>query len=333
MADSNQDKKPSALPLLAGGAVFLGIAVFLGWGAWEATHPAPVPLQGMVDARTVAVSAKIPGRLSRVMVREGDTVGAGDPVAQIAIPELEAKLAQVKAQEAAARAKEELAMTGSRIQEKEAARADWERARAGLTLAEKSYARVSALYKEGLIAAQRHDEVKAQLTAARKLVEAAAAKLSAVEEGARSEDKAAAKALVAQAAGGVSEVSSLAGESTVKSPVAGEVTRIVMEEGEIAPAGFPLVLVTDLSDRWVVFNVRENELPGIEMGTKLTGWLPALDKRVTLKVTWINPRGEYATWRATRQSSGYDVRTFEVRARAEEDLPAMRPGMTVVVER
>ena len=224
-------------------------------------------------------------------------------------------------------------MTGSRIQEKEAARADWERARAGLTLAEKSYARVSALYKEGLIAAQRHDEVKAQLTAARKLVEAAAAKLSAVEEGARSEDKAAARALVAQAAGGVSEVSSLAGESTVKSPVAGEVTRIVMEEGEIAPAGFPLVLVTDLSDRWVVFNVRETELPGIEMGTKLTGWLPALDKRVTLKVTWINPRGEYATWRATRQSSGYDVRTFEVRARAEEDLPAMRPGMTVVVER
>ncbi|MBP3438933.1 MAG: efflux RND transporter periplasmic adaptor subunit [Sutterella sp.] len=333
MSDSNQDKNPSALPLLAGGAVFLGIAVFLGWGAWEATHPAPVPLQGMVDARTVAVSAKIPGRLSRVMVREGDTVRAGDAVAEIAIPELEAKLAQVKAQEAAAKAKEELAMTGSRVQEKEAARADWERARAGLTLAEKSYARVSALYKEGLIAAQRHDEVKAQLTAARKLVEAAAAKLSAVEEGARSEDKAAAKALVAQAAGGVSEVSSLAGESTVKSPVAGEVTRIVMEEGEIAPAGFPLVLVTDLSDRWVVFNVRETELPGIEMGTKLTGWLPALDKRVTLKVTWINPRGEYATWRATRQSSGYDVRTFEVRARAEEDLPAMRPGMTVVVER
>ena len=333
MSDSNQDKKPSALPLLAGGAVFLGIAVFLGWGAWEATHPSPVPLQGMVDARTVAVSAKIPGRLSRVMVREGDTVKAGDAVAEIAIPELEAKLAQVKAQEAAAKAKEELAMTGSRVQEKEAARADWERARAGLTLAEKSYARVSALYKEGLIAAQRHDEVKAQLTAARKLVEAAAAKLSAVEEGARSEDKAAAKALVAQAAGGVSEVSSLAGESTVKSPVAGEVTRIVMEEGEIAPAGFPLVLVTDLSDRWVVFNVRETELPGIEMGTKLTGWLPALDKRVTLKVTWINPRGEYATWRATRQSSGYDVRTFEVRARAEEDLPAMRPGMTVVVER
>lgn len=333
MSDSNQDKKPSALPLLAGGAVFLGIAVFLGWGAWEATHPAPVPLQGMVDARTVAVSAKIPGRLSRVMVREGDTVRAGDAVAEIAIPELEAKLAQVKAQEAAAKAKEELAMTGSRVQEKEAARADWERARAGLTLAEKSYARVSALYKEGLIAAQRHDEVKAQLTAARKLVEAAAAKLSAVEEGARSEDKAAAKALVAQAAGGVSEVSSLAGESTVKSPVAGEVTRIVMEEGEIAPAGFPLVLVTDLSDRWVVFNVRETELPGIEMGTKLTGWLPALGKRVTLKVTWINPRGEYATWRATRQSSGYDVRTFEVRARAEEDLPAMRPGMTVVVER
>lgn len=333
MSETLQDKKPSALPLLAGGVVFLGIAVFLGWGAWEASHPAPVPLQGMVDARTIAVSAKIPGRLARVTVHEGETVKPGDAVAEIAIPEIEAKLAQVKAQEAAAKAREDLAMTGARVQEKEAARAERERALAGLELAQKSYARVDALYKEGLVAAQHHDEVKAQLTAAKKLVDAATAKLSAVEEGARAEDKAAAKALVAQAAGGVSEVSSLAGESLVKSPVAGEVTRIVMQEGEIAPAGFPLILVTDLADKWVVFNIRETELPGIEMGTTLTGYLPALDQRVKLKVTWINPRGEYATWRATRQSSGYDVRTFEVRARADEDIPAMRPGMTVVVER
>ena len=190
-----------------------------------------------------------------------------------------------------------------------------------------------ALYKEGLIAAQRHDEAFAQMTAAKKLTAAAAAKMSAVDEGARVEDKAAAKALVAQAQGGVNEVTSLVGESDVKSPVNGEVTRIVMEEGEVAPAGFPLVLVTDLSDRWVVFNIREDELPGIEVGTEMKAYIPAVDRPVTLKVNWINPRGEYAVWRATRQSTGYDLRTFEVRARPTEDIPALRPGMTVIVER
>ena len=155
------------------------------------------------------------------------------------------------------------------------------------------------------------------------MTEAAAAKLSAVDEGARVEDKTAAKALVDQARGGVSEVSSLASESIVKAPAA----------GEVAPAGFPLVLVTDLSDKWVVFNIREDELPGVEVGTVLKGFIPAVNRTVDLKVNWINPRGEYAVWRATRQSTGYDLRTFEVRARPVEELPALRPGMTVIVER
>lgn len=327
-------KRPaSSVPLLVGSAFFAGIAAFLGWGVWEATHPAPVPLQGMVDARTISISAKVPGRLAELKVREGDVLKAGDTVAVIAIPEIEAKLVQVKAQERAAQARENLANTGARVQEKDAARADWERAKAALALASKTYERVDALYREGLIPAQRHDEATAQLAAARKVTEAAAAKLSAVNEGARVEDKTAAKALVDQARGGVSEVSSLASESIVKAPAAGEVTRIVMEEGEVAPAGFPLVLVTDLSDKWVVFNIREDELPGVEVGTVLKGFIPAVNRTVDLKVNWINPRGEYAVWRATRQSTGYDLRTFEVRARPVEELPALRPGMTVIVER
>mgnify|MGYP000340924905 CR=1 FL=1 len=143
-------KRPaSSVPLLVGGAFFAGIAAFLGWGVWEATHPAPVPLQGMVDARTISVSAKVPGRLAELKVREGDVLKAGDTVAVIAIPEIEAKLVQVKAQERAAQAREDLANTGARVQEKDAARADWERAKAALTLASKTYERVDALYREG----------------------------------------------------------------------------------------------------------------------------------------------------------------------------------------
>ena len=165
-------KRPaSSVPLLVGGAFFAGIAAFLGWGVWEATHPAPVPLQGMVDARTISVSAKVPGRLAELKVREGDVLKAGDTVAVIAIPEIEAKLVQVKAQERAAQAREDLANTGARVQEKDAARADWERAKAALTLASKTYERVDALYREGLIPAQRHDEATAQLAAARKVTE------------------------------------------------------------------------------------------------------------------------------------------------------------------
>ncbi len=328
----NSLSSPSKTPLVIGSVVTLGILGFIGWGIWQSLHPAPVPLQGMVDATTVSVSAKIPGRLVRLNVHEGDVVKPGDLVAEIAIPEISAKLAQVRAQEQAAQAKEDMANTGARIQEKEAAEADYERARAALTLAQKSFNRVDALYREGLISAQRHDEVSAQLAAAREITTAAAAKLSAVREGARKEEKAAAKALVAQAAGGVSEVESLAGEGLVKSPVAGEVTRLVMQTGEVIPAGFPIIMLTDLNDQWVTFNVREEELASLSKGTKLNAWLPALKRNVTLEVYWLNPRGSYATWRATRQNSGYDLRSFEVRARPTAPVEGMRPGMSAIVD-
>ena len=173
----------------------------------------------------------------------------------------------------------------------------------------------------------------AQRESAEKLVAAAEAKVSALEDGARRQEKTAAEALARQAAGGVEEASSLASEADIRSPASGEVTRVVLHEGEIAPAGFPVVLVTNLEDSWATFNVREDELPGMEVGKEFAARVPALGKNVSFRVYWINPRGDYAVWRATRQSSGYDIRTFEVRARPVEKTEGLRPGMTVIIDR
>ncbi|HUK22769.1 MAG TPA: hypothetical protein VLV45_14595, partial [Gemmatimonadales bacterium] len=85
---------------------------------------------------------------------------------------------------------------------------------------------------------------------------------------------------------------------------------------------------------WAVFNLREDELAAIKIGSKMTGKVPALGNRVVaFSVYYISPKGEYATWRATRQSSGYDIKTFEVRARPVEKVDGLRPGMSVLVER
>lgn len=332
-ASSAPAKRSSFLPAAIGLAVLAAAAGFIGWGLWKALTPAEPPLQGMMDARTISVAAKIPGRIAAVHVREGDAVRAGDAVVKIAIPEIEAKLEQAQALERAAESRAQLTDEGPRRQQIEAAKADLARARAGLTLAEASWRRVKALFDEGFVPAQKLDEASAAKRSAAGLVKAAEAQLSALEEGARPLEKDAAAALAAQAAGGVAEAASLAGESDVKSPVAGEVTRIVMHEGEVAPAGFPLVLVTQLDDQWAVFNLREDELRHIRVGTVFKAYLPALDRSASFRIYWINPRGDYAVWRATRQSSGYDLRTFEVRARPLEDVKGLRPGMTVVLDR
>ncbi len=330
---TKSEARPGQIPALIGGVCLLGMSIFVGWGAWKASHPDPVPLQGMVDATTIAVGAKVPGRVLSVDVEEGQSVKAGDIVAHLNLPEIDAKLAQVQAQEAAAKAREELAEVGPRSQEKEAARADLARAVAALEFARSSFNRMESLYKEGLIPAQQFDEVKAKYRAASELVVAAKAKVSALDEGARSEDKAAAKALVAQAASGVAEVQSLVNEAAIKAPMDGEINKIVMKAGEIVPPGYPVVMLTNLKDVWATFNVREDLLPELKKGTEIRGFLPALNKTITWKVEWINARGEYAVWRATRQNSGYDLRTFEVRVRPMEAVEGLRPGMSVIVER
>lgn len=323
---------PNHLPTVIGGVVLVGVLAFIIWGVVESLNPPKVPIEGFMDAKTVSVAAKVPGRIDVIDVREGDQITKDQVVAHLKLPELRAQLSSAQAAERAAQAKSDLAQIGPRAQQITAAQADLNRALAGQTLAQTSYDRIESLFKDGFVSAQRRDEVYAQLQNAKGQVKAAQAQLSALKEGVRLQDKEAAQALVAQAAGGVAASQSLVDEAQVKSPIAGEVTRIVFNEGEIAPAGFPLVLVTNLKDQWAVFNVREDLLKDLQVGQNIAVYIPALNQHTTFKIYWVNPRGDYATWRATRQTTGYDLRTFEVRARPTQAVPGLRPGMSVVID-
>lgn len=327
---SEKKQFPLKVVAIAAGLALVGA---IATGLWMAANPPKAPLQGQADARVIEVAPKIAGRIAQVLVSEGDTVKAGDILARIDIPELNAKLEQVKAQETAAQAKARLVDEGARKEQIAAAKAQYERALAGETLAQKTFKRVDTLFKEGLVSAQKHDEAKAGLDNARNLMRAAKSQYEMAETGAREDEKVAAQALARQAQEGVAEVQSLSNEAQLKAPRAGEVSRIVLHAGEVTPAGFPLVTLIDHSDKWVTFNIREDELAGISVGTVLKARIPALDKTCDFKVYWMSPRADYATWRSTRQSTGYDVRTFEVRARSTEELKDLRPGMSVLVDR
>lgn len=326
------DNKHLPLKVLAVGA---GIVVcgLISSGLWMASHPPAAPLQGQVEARIIEVAPKIAGRIAAVHVREGDTVRAGDLLADIDIPELTAKLGQVKAQQAAAEARSRLVEEGARTEQIDAARAQYERAAAGLNLARKSFARVHTLFTEGLVSAQKHDEAQAALENALNQTRAAKSQFDMARNGSRSDEKVAALALAQQAAEGVAEVTSLAAEAKLRAPRAGEVTRIVLHAGEVTPAGFALVTLIDHADKWVTFNVREDELKSLTVGARIEGDVPALGRKIAFEVYWISPRADYATWRSTRQSTGYDVRTFEVRARPVQSDVHLRPGMSVLVAR
>lgn len=331
MTESNT-KKVNKPVLLSAAAV--ACLVVLGVGFWMGTHPSEEPLYGVMQAKTVDVAAKVTGRVETLPVHEGDTVSAGQLLMTLDIPEVEAKLKEVEALKSAASARQSLVDEGARPQEIRAAKAQMQRAQAGQELAQKTFNRVHALYREGLISKQKHDEALAQKKSADELLAAAKEQYDIALTGARTQEKRAATALTAQATGGVEQVQSLVKEKNVTSPIASEISRIYVEIGEVAAAGLPLATLVDLSDQWAVFNIREDDMPKITKGAVLSAEIPALNaKNVQFKVYFINPRGDYATWRATRQSSGYDLRTFEVRARPVQPVSDLRPGMSVIVNR
>lgn len=322
------------LPLLAivAGLVVVGL---IGWGFWRASRPAPEVFQGQMEAKETDIAAKIPGRIAEVMVREGDRIEAGAPILRMASPEVDAKLAQATAAQQAAQAVAKKAENGARPQEIEMARMQWQRAETGAELARKSFDRVDGLARDGLVPAQKRDEAEANWKASRDAAIAARAQYDLARQGARGEDKAAAEAQARQVAGVVAEAQAAKAETELRSPVAGEVAKVLARAGELVPQGVAAVTVVDLADQWVVLNVREDRLSRFAVGQEFDAHLPALGPQAAtarFKVTYSAPLPDFATWRATRAGAGFDVRTFEVRARPLQPIAGARPGMSVLVD-
>jgi HlyD family secretion protein len=315
-------------------AVVLLVLALLAAGLRLAFRPQPVLLEGEVEATEIDVAAKVPGRVESVAIKLGQSVERGALLFTLESPELRAKLTQAEGARDAAGALSRKADTGARLEEIRAAEQQWQRAQAAADLAAVTLERIERLHREGIVPRQRRDEAEAQTKAAR----AAAASAQALHEmavsGAREEDRTAAAAVASQAGGAVTEVEAYLAETQIKAPHAGEVSSLLIDPGEIAPAGFPVVTLVDLTDIWVVFQIREDLLAGIGLGTELTGRVPALGNReVTFKVDYLAALGAFATWRATSASAGFDLKTFEIRARPIEPVAGLRPGMSVIVRR
>ena len=324
----------SILKRILGALVVLGVIVFIVYGLYLANKPVVAPLQGQIDGRYIDISPKIVGRIAQLHVREGDEVKPGDLLVTLDSPEVQAKVSQAEAARAAAAAKQQLLDAGVRQEDVRVARANWERSVSAANLAETTFKRINTLYKDGLISQQRNDEVDTAYRSALDGVNAARAQYDLTLNGFRKEDRLAAAEVTRGAGAAVQEVGALAADISLKSPISAEVDKVVLHQGELAPPGFPIISLVNLDDVWAVFNLREDELAAVKIGTKITGKVPALDGRViTFSVYYISPMGEYATWRATRQSSGYDIKTFEVRARPAEKVNGLRPGMSVLVDR
>ncbi|EAS44293.1 hypothetical protein C9J48_05495 [Photobacterium profundum] len=306
---------------------------WLGYTFWQAYQPQAERMQGQIEAQQYNISSKVPGRVDEVLVRKGDQVERGQLIFTLLSPEIDAKLMQAKAGQQAAGAMAEQAEKGARVQEIAAARDQWQKAKAASSLMKKTYKRIDNLYKDGVIAEQKRDEAYTQWQASRYTEQAAYQMFGMASEGARVETKRAAMEKERMAAGAVAEVEAYAADTKITSWHNGEVTQVLLHGGELAPQGFPVVSVIDMNDAWAVFHVREDRLSEFNQGTIVDATIPALgDEAYSFKVTHVAVMGDFATWRATDASQGFDMRTFEIEARPMEAIEGLRVGMSVILE-
>ena len=319
-----------------------------------ATRPGQLVLTGIVTTNDVIVSPQVSAQLSKLLVKEGDTVQANQLIAVLSPDELRADQAyaaqserglgnQVDVSEAALRYQER--QTADQIKQAEAnvaaAVAQQQEAAANLNIAKLSLTRSEAMLKAGAISTQDQDQARtnfavatARVDATSKQVESARAALSlaqsaaeqvAVRRGgvlAAEREKAAARAQTTKADVRLAY-------SEIRAPIAGVVDVAAARAGEIVGPGQPIVTLVNPDDLWVRADVEESYIDGIKLGDSLTVRLPSGDTRRGA-VFFRGVDAAFATQRDVSRTKR-DIKTFEIRIRVDNKDRRLATGMTAYV--
>lgn len=304
----------------------------LGIVLWFATRPPPLVVQGEVSADRIDISSRVSGRIAKLNADVGDNVTAGSVIAELESPQLVAGLHMAEAALAVSEA--DLVRVNSTRPETIAARkAELAASDADVRLYQENAARQSRLISSGSSSQALVDEASRNLESAIRKRESAQAALDLAEAGASKEEKALAAAQVEQARASLKQQQTDVGELAIHAPIDAQVTTRVAQLGENFSAGAPLFSLIDIANPWFTFNLREDLLKGLKVGDTFKVTVPALNtEALDVRVTMINAQGQYATWRATRATGDFDLRTFEVRVVPVTPVEGLRPGMSVIAD-
>lgn len=296
-------------------------------------RPEPLLVQGEVDATRLDIAARVDGRVKEIPVERGQNVPAGAVLVRIDNPETLAKHVQMTAAKAVADAQLANILVGTRVEVVAARKAALERAQAAQILAQKTFDRVQTLAGQGNAPQARLDQVTDSLHESERAVDQAKSAYDQAVNGYTREEREIARTNVEKAKADIEAVQSIVDQMVVYAPVATQVYQRNVEPGEYVSPGVPLVTLIDLADVWIHFDLREDLVKTLKVGDRFDVRIPALgDRSVTVEVKLIATKGEYASWRATRATGDFDLRTFSIRAYPVAPVPELRPGMSAYLD-
>lgn len=312
------------------GTVIILLLTLIGFGLWKSYQPQFVEIQGRVEADTVHVSTKVPSRIEEIYVEEGQTVNKNQPLVRLYSPEVDAKKQQALATLQSALALQNTTDRGAREENADTLYATWQSLKAQADLAATTYQRGATLYQQGVISRQRRDEMLAAQKSSREMVEAAYQQYKRAKAGGTTEQRTTAAAQVDIAKAAVNEANALVAETKLFSPISGTVSKIYGKPSELVAIGIPVISLLDTHHLWVSLNVREDQYSSIYQQKSIEGKIPALNKTVKFKIESIDAEGDFATIKTTRQTGGYDIRSFKLHLTPEQTIPDLKVGMSVI---
>jgi HlyD family secretion protein len=329
-ATKQQASASSRVPSIIVGLVIVAVA---GLSIWYLVRGEPLLVQGEVDATRLDIAARVDGRVAEIPVERGQNVAAGAVLVKIDNPETLAKNEQALAAKIVAEAQLANITVGTRVEVIAARKAELERAQSSVVLAQKTYDRVSTLAEHGNAPVARLDQATDTLHESQRAVDQAKSAYEQAVNGYTKEEHEIAAAAVKKAMADIAGVQSIVEQMVVYAPVASQVYQRNVEPGEYVSPGVPLVTLIDLDDMWIHFDLREDLVKTLKVGDRFDVRIPALaDRRITVEIKLIATKGEYASWRATRATGDFDLRTFSIRAYPVDKVPELRPGMSAYLD-
>ena len=331
-ATTSTDEQPPEISkkkkylLLALLPILLAVIIF---GLWKSYQPTPIELQGRVEAETIQVATKVPSRIEEIYVEEGQRVKKGDVLVRLNSPEIAAKKQQATAALQSALALQSTAERGSQEENVASLYANWQSLKAQQNLATVSYQRGENLFKEGVISRQRRDELYAASQSALEMTEAAYQQYARAKRGSTPQQKSSADAQVDIAQAALNEANALEAETELLAPVNGTVSKTYGKISELVATAVPVVSLIE-EKMWVSLNIREDQYAPFQKLESIQGYIPALDQTASFQIKSISAEGEFATIKTTRQTGGYDVRSFKLHLLPTQTMPELKVGMSVL---
>lgn len=289
----------------------------------------PLLFTGMIETKTVNAASLLPGRVDTLLVEPGDKVIRGQLLALMNDHILEAKVGQAEGMVKTAESTTSLIKKGVREENKQTAKNQLNIAENNFKFAESTYKRYQVLHADSMISEQEFDVIKLKYEAVKDELEIAKNLYKIAITGSREEEVNAAEGQKQTAYNIYKEAEAFRDELFIYSPVDGEISDQIAEEGEVVGPGYPVFTIIIPAKNYALLQVKEDLMHHFKKGTKYKLKFPALNnEKHEFYVHYIAPMADFANWEPIDLKGSFDLKTFEVHLKPTAPIKDLRPGMT-----